>query len=191
MFPGADYEPSFPVSYPLPDARAAQATAGGDTVYQSVNQAVGAGAKIYQGVTTDRRRGNYQRFAAVLYPFLLRQARATGIPAEAYWFGERLKVWPDQTFDVIDKPANVEAFYAAPTNEPVWRGRCQGNAPATASPDFPRWLESACKWELVSGPILPMSLSGLVSSVASGSGRGLMTVGVLVIGLLVAKKIFF
>lgn len=155
--------------------------------------AVQTGADVYaqsrQGVLP---RGGYSRFSVLLYPFMLREARASGLPTEAYWFGERIRVYPDASWEPIDRHASLEAFYAVPRDRSVRLGVCAGNAPGTGNTaEFVAWLESSCKWQLVSGPgltgLLPSGLTGLVS----GPGRGILIIGLLAVVAIAARKLLF
>jgi hypothetical protein len=194
MISSTSREPSFPVSYPLPEAKAALAAGGGlSTVDNYVKTGVDLYAASREGLVL---RGEYRRFAALIYPGDAAQAKATGRPVESYWFGERIRVYPDGSFSPIDRPASLEAFYALPREEPTYVGRCVGNPPPTgaltgvlltrsANPDFTAWAMANCHYELIPGG------GALPSVVSSGSSLGLLLLGAGIAAFFLIRKFVF
>jgi hypothetical protein len=144
------------MSWPGFSAGSSQATEvnqmGGFDITKAIQQGVQTAAQIFS-----RAPSGGSDFLVKAYPSMLRQAQSTGIPVDAYWFGDIVRVIPSGPYGAISSQptlTDAEKFWTVQAqNTQFFILRCGGQGTA---------LMSGCRFDLM----------GANKPVAGATGQG-------------------
>lgn len=116
-------------------------------------------------------RGEFQKFMRTAYPMMQRQAQATGLPVDCFWFMDVVRVWPNGEFGVTVPQTNIQNaidhWNMLAASESFYVMDCGVNAKIPITGDIP-----GCVFRLYGKGLMPKLTSDVKTDIADFNRDG-------------------